>query len=71
MGSRIETFSRAHAGKLLQSLRQARLRGELVEVMLLEGSDWEHPQTAERLERARALESVLERLLETRAGSYA
>lgn len=67
MASRIEAFSRKKARELVASLQAAMARGELVEVMLLEGSDWEHPQTAERLQRARALEGALLGMLEARA----
>lgn len=67
MPSRIEAMSRDTAERLLHRLREAQAQGRLVDVLLYEGSDWEHPQTLERRDRAEALEGALERMLQSRA----
>lgn len=68
MAPKVEAMSRQTARDLLAKLRQTRAQGEAVELLLIDGSDWIHPKTRERMGQAAALESALEGLLEARAG---
>lgn len=68
MASTLQQFGRSQAAQLLETFRQARARGQVVEAMLIDGADWIHPSTEERIQQAEALEGALEALLASRAG---
>lgn len=63
------SISREAAARLLASLERSALQAEAAQLLAAEGAEWLHPATAERLEKAAALEDCLRRLLRVRAGS--
>ncbi len=71
MSAQLDAMSRQTAARLLLKVQQLRAQTAVTDALLLDGSDWEHPRTAEAGARADTLMGTLESLLAYRAGPQA
>lgn len=67
----LDSLSRAEAARLLKEARAVAALGDLLEEQMCAEVGQVHPLTMERLQRARTLQTCIERLLTARAGPAA
>ena len=67
--SNLDALSRAQAARLLEMQQEARAMGEICEALVEADGLSPQPKTLERLERSRALEACIARLLGARSAA--